>query len=351
MEGEAKLTVQSLGDDGAAYAKALNYLKQTFGNSARFARAYIETITSGPEVCDKRHDIRSYHIAIRDALIILTRMNYDADVTSKETLRGVVARLLSRFRGKWAEKCSVIRATRIPQLCDLASWLVERVTAMFGPLLPDEHELSRQQKPAPKHVNVTQFTPKSDNATPVSSATSAVSIRTGTLLCPLCKGLYRTARCREYLGLSAAKRMDVITTHKLCVNCWNPRHRSRNCPSRNRCREDGCGRNHHTTVHGCPSLKTWLSSTNRQTRDGEPKESNLHTTDASRASPMSPCTTTTPSRPQPSSQLHMTVLPVRVTAPDGTPIETHAALETCSQVTLLREDIADKLKLPEPRLN
>ena len=50
LTGQAKQMIQGLGDDGAAYAKALKYLKRTFGNPARVARAYIEEITFGPQI-------------------------------------------------------------------------------------------------------------------------------------------------------------------------------------------------------------------------------------------------------------------------------------------------------------
>lgn len=142
LTGRASEIVKGFGCDGRGYALALSGLKSRFGHPALVAKAHLDLVTKGDEIFSgDRNALQTFHIVIRDCLFTLEKLSYYADVNCTETIRQATARLTPELRERWAEHCSTIRVSkREPTLSDLQSWLGDRVSAMFDPLLPSEDD-------------------------------------------------------------------------------------------------------------------------------------------------------------------------------------------------------------------
>ena len=65
--------------------------------------------------------------------------------------------------------------------------------------------------------------------------------------CPLCKGQHILQKCDTFRRLKPYRRLRAVKKHKYCANCLAQSNFSKNCRSRERCRE--CRGIHHTMLH------------------------------------------------------------------------------------------------------
>ena len=129
--------------------------------------------------------------------------------------------------------------------------------------------------------------------------------------CWLCSENHRLMECEQFTSKSVADRILISQQQHLCYNCLSKGHSFDECQSTHTCKVDGCGKKHHTLLHIDKSSQ---------------KQSNTHYS---------------------SNQNHKTylqVLPVIVSNGENF-ITTNALLDTGSDSTLIRQDVADKLRL------
>ena len=71
--------------------------------------------------------------------------------------------------------------------------------------------------------------------------------------CPTCeaKEHVRLFKCSKFQVLGANERMDEVTKLRLCYNCLQPGHMTRDCNSKSKCRE--CQRPHQMMLHAASS--------------------------------------------------------------------------------------------------
>lgn len=364
LTGRAKQLTVGLGYHGRSYARALKDLKTNFGHRSVVARAYLEQITRGPVIPNRdRKALQTFQIAIRDCLFTLGQMCYDSDIGSTETISSAIRRLPVPMRDRWAEKCRVIRQRHEPTLYDLESWLSERVSAMFDPLLPEEdvhepsiHHESKNRRHDKQGNSGGQKTAsyksgvKQNPQLPITKQTPAPAGRPAPKkqpdveqysanTCPLCKDSHRLYRCREFQSMSPQKKIDTVVHYKLCVNCLVPGHRVASCLSETRCRIENCGKAHHSSVHAMPNLKAAKPAENRS--PGNADQNN----DGSRNRSFSAKTSI---QDLSKYNVFLQILPVRIHGPDGRSLNTYALLDSACQSSFIKKDIARKLSLSGP---
>ena len=85
--------------------KALEVLKERYGNPTEIARGYIDDLVKGPVV--QLGDTKAL-VALSDEMLVcetvLTSMGFLSDLNSAHTLEAIVARLPSQLGFKFAEK-------------------------------------------------------------------------------------------------------------------------------------------------------------------------------------------------------------------------------------------------------
>ena len=129
--------------------------------------------------------------------------------------------------------------------------------------------------------------------------------------CSLCKTeKHSLFACPQFKTLAHEKRMSVVKSNDLCVNCLRPGHFVKQCRSSNRCRK--CQKSHHTLLHVDQSNDTPLSPT-----------------------PSVSLTSNTSPETTPGSLL-MTCR-VLSRGPDGSSIESRALLDSASSISFVSE--------------
>ena len=122
-------------------------------------------------------------------------------------------------------------------------------------------------------------------------------------------------------------------------------HKIEDCTSRNTCNQ--CSEKHHTALHGYYTEK---KGGDDQTKDSSKKGGGDGTKvdGKSKGSIDKPndsahMMTVTESRER--REVFLPIVPLRIHGKNGNHVDTHALLDDCSQSTLIRGDIVQKLKL------
>ena len=116
----------------------------------------------------------------------------------------------------------------------------------------------------------------------------------------------------------------MVHVHKICLRCLKPGHRWKDCSYKGLCAT--CNDTHNTLLHKGSGMEasTMVVQENQQGLVGTAMGA--------------------------SGTVMLGVVPIRISA-KGKTIETHALLDTVSQLTLVRDDIVAKLGLSGPKQN
>ena len=362
-KGKAKQSIDNcvlLGPAG--YYKAREILDMQYGNAHVVAHTMLQRVCNRSQI--RTNDADALWDLARDlqhSLITLSKIG--AHVSTDQLLK-IQHVLPLRLQGEWAKKArDVIQRGREPTIGDMAAFVREAAlvsSTVYG--------RSVGQLPS---CDVKKFKPKSDRKSSSFAAQASTSQtfaptavpsvnrnrgqsgasknqgQTGGYNeseCLCCGNPHRLDTCQQFTSLSAENRLKFVREKWLCHNCLKPFHFSRGCLSRGTCREEGCGRIHHTLLH---------SSFGRDSQV-VPKTVNENTILKSNQSPglVAP-DTTAPDNGHLVSNCNMEsnsvpvllrVVPVLVSGPKGQ-VETLALLDAGSQMTLCSMKLADSLGL------
>ena len=67
--------------------------------------------------------------------------------------------------------------------------------------------------------------------------------------CPKCNDLHYLNQCSAFRSLSVKDRLKFVQEQRLCVNCFQPGHRGKDCPHSWACNVEGCGLKHNRWLH------------------------------------------------------------------------------------------------------
>lgn len=298
VSSEAKQLIQGLGYSGRNYVQALKELKFAFGHKVTVARAYLNAVTSGNIVpSGDPAALRSFYIAVRDCVTTLEQINYIGELASSDVLLRAARRIPNDKRARWNEFVSSIYQEREPTLLDLQKWLKKRVESDFNPYAVTV------QKPQPVQRS---FPQQSFHTTMNTSAEAMVQMNVSNSTCRLCSEEHHLSRCSIYMNKPVNERYMYVKDNRLCFNCLFPSHRIADCKSSVVCRESGCGKRHHTSLH-----RPWIAST--ATSDSYRVNHVLGT----------------------SPKVYFQVLPVMIQGQNGQSIKTFAILDSGSDITMV----------------
>ena len=135
---------------------------------------------------------------------------------------------------------------------------------------------------------------------------------------------HKVSLCPEIKDLSYLDKVKTIKDKKLCFNCLSNTHLINKCKSKISCKVDCCKKHHHTILHPLSPPATNPPTTNITT-DTEVHSQNV----------IDQCRT---------NRAYLQIVLVKLMNKDIV-VETNALLDTGSDTTLLRSDIATKLQL------
>ena len=150
----------------------------------------------------------------------------------------------------------------------------------------------------------------------------------GKRRCELCDDSHQFWKCKKYRETAPRERMEMVKKWKLCFNCFQDKHQIKNCTSKNTCFRHGCKEKHHTTLHDYFLEKRTSGENKNDNRNNEIFHALTGT------SPRS---------------IYLQIVPVKVHGKGNVTFDTYALLDSGSQSTLIRDDVAKRLGLKGKR--
>ncbi|XP_029166209.1 uncharacterized protein LOC114937015 [Nylanderia fulva] len=137
--------------------------------------------------------------------------------------------------------------------------------------------------------------------------------------CALCREKHTLMTCRDFKAKTVNERKAFIETSKLCYNCLGNHFLSR-CQSKKNCLT--CDARHHTMLHGAPTSSLSAEATTRAT------------------------TLTTTLQHQDHKAVLLATARVNIADRYGSPHAVRALIDQCSEVSIISETLAQRLRLP-----
>ena len=335
----------------SAYVSAVSRLERRFGQSHLIARSYIDDMVQGPAI--KPNDVDGlvkFSDEMANCQIVLSQLQFASDLDASGTLRSIVKRLPYTVQVKWADKASsLLEQGRNPTFADLSTFVEIRArvaSSMFGRDLACPREQNKpktQTKPDSKPTNsmqkvTTLATSLSDSASSGRSPgkrseeskqqeneSKQTEIKKDA--CPHCEKTGHTVeKCFKFKKLDFKDRHESVRVMGLCFRCLQSGHSARGC--KKTCGE--CKGSHHSLLH---------DSTRERTQAGAPTGSK------EKADTKEHVVASTTVRPK--SKASLGTLPLIVKS-QGRQKRIYALVDSGSNTTLLRRDLADALGVSGP---
>ena len=146
VDGQAKRAFQVISTNKRDYIKALKRIEYMFGQRSRISQTYIAKLTSGKVISnDDYKSLSEFYYTMSDCVVALNQLKYIHDLHSSNVVRQALRRLPSKYHNRWAEYCFRLRKNKEPSLCDLETWLQERILAVQEVCIPTRERLRKYQ--------------------------------------------------------------------------------------------------------------------------------------------------------------------------------------------------------------
>lgn len=248
-KGKARAVIQccSVMEPKEGYKRALQLLKERFGNSHVIAESWLKKVTQGPSILGSdKQSLREFADNLKGCGETLKAMGHEGEISTQSALVAIVERLPVYLKNRWVRLVREIRKNkgRSPQIGDLISFVDD----------------AAEEATDPVYGNLTRGDIKSHKGSdhkgrPVSfkrptKANYSVSANEGqTLKCPMCEGNHLLFGCEVFKAAGPEERFKFVRNAKLCFNCLKPGHLSSSCTLNRRCTVEGCGRKHTKFLH------------------------------------------------------------------------------------------------------
>ena len=153
--------------------------------------------------------------------------------------------------------------------------------------------------------------------------------------CTVCRQSHELEDCRTFKGFSTRERLEHLRRSGACFFCLEAGHSTRDCRIARRCEIGGCSRFHHKLLHeGGATVAvpgTGAIPRNSDFRATGPREGNVHTSHNSEKK--------TP------HAIFLGAIRLPVQDREGNTITSTIMLDEGSDITLIREGLAEKIQL------
>ena len=315
---------ESLGEtlhNPSLYREALQDLHMMYGHPHIVSRPYIRSLIELPSVKENHSEsLRSFVTKLRGGVASLKYGGYETAIDAG-TLELIIDKLPSRLKNKWG-KVIVERYPNCLTIYDFTEWILKltkhQMMVDTGSVNPKSNFSADRQE---KKKSMTR-----PNRTNHASG-FATTDRTDTgPKCLLCSGNHFLINCNDFNAKVPEERALAVRENRCCFRCLIPGHKGSDCRNPTACKIDGCKYRHHPLLHGAPPMFPKSRST-----EAVPTAFNGIL-----------CATVKPALDD--KTVFLCVVPIKIRANNRT-IETFALLDTGSEVSLIRTDVARSLGL------
>ena len=323
-------------DSPETYQDALEALNKRYGQPLILGRAHLLAILNVKPIKEGDYQgLENLSSTLLSAINSLRLNGYHNDLKSSFSLEQVTMKIPLRLREKWGTKMLKMLPKRAT-LEDFAKWLDERVTC---------HKMTTQLTVV-EDVNVKAVTSKKKNEPKSRSVLVTTEVKNN---CACCDRPHLTTKCFKFRDFSPQQKSDLIRQKGLCIRCLGAGHRAAECGETVTCTIEGCNRRHHALLHDLPKLYPTsaakpvreASENVNQTSNNEEKEKKNPPAETEKKS----CNATSLKS---ASRTLFNIVPI-VIRHKGKMARTHAILDSASDVSLIRSDVAASLKLKGPK--
>jgi len=333
LSKKVKNSISQFMYDPNLYPQEMAELTRQFGHPYILALAHIKSMLDLPTVKDDGDSILDFVNELNGAVGALSNGQYSHELSSSGILAQLTSKLPLRLQQEWSTVIYSIQP-RAPTISDLCAWLnyKSRSEQFQNPFAPsnsskastrpkDDRNLRSSKKMIKEKKGFVFSTNKPIRSKPIHP-------------CPACKEDHFLSACNKFKAMSLTIKNEIVWENKVCLRCLKPGHGIKICRSQITCGIDGCVSKHNPQLHGAPPLLT-KSENKTRTPAAAPADTPV--------SPSGNCGHTSFS-----GSVLLSVVPIRISA-NGRYIDTQALLDNGSQLTLIRNDIAEQLSLKDPK--
>ncbi|XP_062713268.1 uncharacterized protein LOC134290212 [Aedes albopictus] len=351
LSKDAKRVIESVEHTAANYSVAWTLLERRFDNKKLVVKTYIDSLFAIEPM--KRECYESLMHLVDDFernLCMIDKMGIPTKGWSVLLAHMVCSRLDPSTLKQWEAHH---RSTEVPKYEDLIQFLRTHLTVLQS--LPPSK--SRSFEPAKPE----SFRSQKSKINTVHTVTT-VSPSAGA--CPFCsKPSHSPFKCEVFQKLSVAQRFEQVKKKNLCINCFSSSHLLRNCSS-SACRV--CSQKHHTMLHqqsqdrsstptkpptsavssqsSSSPLGNQTCPSNQPSHSRTPPSAEAQSPSAN-ASTLVSTTLVGSSRTVPATVLLQTAV-IKIFDNHGHHHWARALLDSASQLSLVTENLVQKLQLP-----
>ena len=323
LRGDGLNIVYGLGGGENAYKESLLRLKETFGRRDVMRAAHQQAIERLEIGRQGSGSLSRYAEQIRTHLFDLNRIG---GASAVEVIDKICLKLPEPDRQAWNQE----RAGRSwPTMNEFGRWLCQRASTyqnayilaaeQFEP--PQQHR--QRDRPNDRHrarTNQSSTTPRPDggNRTPKPDGGNRTPGQLYRPFCFKCEKEHRLEDCADFRGMAVADRTAFCVRHRLCFGCFRTRHSIRECNQAKQCQFPNCTLRHHSLLHDAPPPPA----------TAPPAEGARFNAARGRE-----------------CKVALGVVSLDAVDEDGAVLTVNVLLDEGSDTTLIREDVAKKLKL------
>ena len=340
LDGEAKEAVASLEAVEGGIHEALKILQKRYGRTCVIVSAIVDGLVKGPVISNgDKAALRKFADKTARALATLKSLNCLHEI-NQGNLVEMAGRLPKHLQQRFAGLANELeeKYQRSPSLSDFTTF-VDKWANIANHLLNANKGKNQEGDPSKGgRKKKEEQPPKYTLATGVGNDQNFPSKKVPyEAPCPCCSQAHPLHRCNRFKEKSHAQRNEFVKAKGLCYNCLkdNPvlqsgiviKHVAKCCPSKFKCRIEGCGASHHTLLH-MPNQQKKESDKNSAQMDG--------------------CTQVKPVNTafqEDSDSVLLQVVPLRVLGEQGKVVTTYAMLDSGSEITLVDPSLASSLGL------
>ena len=345
---------------GCSYEELLKTLEERFGQAVQVTQACIEELVAGPKL-DSGDNVSLLNFAekLNTATKILKgEFEHEANVATN--LKRIVNRLPHDLIVKWqGVNYDIVRLGRAAKLQDIANFVKKQALIKNDPIFGTQ----LQVKDTKERRNPSRTTKEQNQGpSPKNTTISATSVESmvgerPSCICPICKNAsHRLQQCPTIKQCDrVAVRRQYAASYGFCFNCGcvKPDHSATNCPEPPGCAY--CPSHHLSLLH----REVTTNGRRRDPRNTKDKNTNSSTSGnvpvanaglpAQVAEPSSgnkpPTSITSAGANTTRTQVSLNVVPVIITAENGSTTSTYAFLDNGCTDTLIDCELADQLGL------